>query len=82
MATPAHIRRVARRVVETRQRGHDVVVVVSAMGNTTNDLLDLAKIESGKMALQIVDFSLEDLVQRQADSVMPMAETAASTSPC
>ncbi|MFN3201083.1 MAG: aspartate kinase [Bradymonadia bacterium] len=42
VATPAHIRRVARRVVETRQRGHDVVVVVSAMGNTTNDLLDLA----------------------------------------
>lgn len=42
VATPAHIRRVAKRVVDTRDLGHDVVVVVSAMGNTTNDLLDLA----------------------------------------
>ena len=36
------IRRVARRIVETRNRGHDVVVVVSAMGDTTDELLDLA----------------------------------------
>ncbi|MEX5293863.1 aspartate kinase [Kocuria sp. CPCC 205268] len=36
------IRRVARRIVETRTRGHDVVVVVSAMGDTTDELLDLA----------------------------------------
>jgi len=42
VATPAHVRRVARRVVETRRDGHDVVVVVSAMGNTTNELLELA----------------------------------------
>ena len=37
------IRRVAERVAATRRRGHDVVVVVSAMGNTTNELLALAK---------------------------------------
>jgi aspartate kinase len=37
------IRRVARRIVETRNRGHDVVVVVSAMGDTTDELLDLAQ---------------------------------------
>ena len=36
------IRRVARRIAETRTRGHDVVVVVSAMGDTTDELLDLA----------------------------------------
>ena len=36
------IKRVARRVVETKQAGHQVVVVVSAMGDTTDDLLDLA----------------------------------------
>jgi aspartate kinase len=36
------IKRVAKRIVETRQRGHDVVVAVSAMGDTTDDLLDLA----------------------------------------
>lgn len=36
------VRRVARRIVETHNRGHDVVVVVSAMGDTTDELLDLA----------------------------------------
>jgi aspartate kinase len=37
------IRRVAERVMETKRRGHDVVVVVSAMGDTTDDLLALAR---------------------------------------
>src|SRR5512133_3936033 len=37
------IKRVARRIVDTRQAGHDVVVVVSAMGDTTDDLRDLAE---------------------------------------
>jgi aspartate kinase len=36
------IKAVARRVVETRVDGFDVVVVVSAMGDTTDDLLRLA----------------------------------------
>jgi aspartate kinase len=36
------IKRVAERVVETRQAGNDVVVVCSAMGDTTDELLDLA----------------------------------------
>ena len=36
------IRRVAERIVATRNAGHDVVVVVSAMGDTTDNLLDLA----------------------------------------
>jgi aspartate kinase len=37
------LRKVAERVMQTRQLGHDVVVVVSAMGDTTDDLLTLAK---------------------------------------
>ncbi|BBZ64870.1 aspartokinase [Mycolicibacterium insubricum] len=37
------IRRVAERIVETKRAGNDVVVVVSAMGDTTDDLMDLAK---------------------------------------
>ena len=37
------LRRVAERVVKTRAQGHDVVVVVSAMGDTTDDLLAMAK---------------------------------------
>lgn len=36
------IKRVARRIVEVKKSGHDVVVAVSAMGDTTDDLLDLA----------------------------------------
>src|SRR5207248_7724006 len=37
------IRRVARKVKEKRDEGHQVVVVVSAMGDTTDELLALAK---------------------------------------
>ena len=33
------IKRVAQRIVATKQAGHDVVVVVSAMGDTTDELL-------------------------------------------
>src|SRR5579884_3885294 len=36
------IKKVAQRIVATRKEGHDVFVVVSAMGDTTDDLLDLA----------------------------------------
>lgn len=36
------IKRVAKRIVDTRRAGNDVVVVVSAMGDTTDELLDLA----------------------------------------
>ncbi len=36
------IKRVARRIVEVKKSGHDVVVAVSAMGDTTDDLEDLA----------------------------------------
>jgi len=37
------LRHVAGRVMRARQLGHDVVVVVSAMGDTTDDLLELAR---------------------------------------
>src|SRR5690348_1060506 len=36
------IKRVAERIVTARKAGHEVVVVVSAMGDTTDELLDLA----------------------------------------
>ncbi|MDO8338808.1 MAG: aspartate kinase [Microcella sp.] len=36
------IKRVAKRIVATRKAGNDVVVAVSAMGDTTDELLDLA----------------------------------------
>jgi aspartate kinase len=37
------IKRVAQRIVDARRDGHDVVVVVSAMGDSTDELLDLAQ---------------------------------------
>ncbi len=43
VADADRIRRVAERIVETKKAGNDVVVVVSAMGDTTDELLDLAK---------------------------------------
>ena len=43
VATAERIRRVAERIVETKKNGNDVVVVVSAMGDTTDELLDLAQ---------------------------------------
>jgi aspartate kinase len=43
VADVARLKQVASRVMRTRQAGHDVVVVVSAMGGATDDLLALAK---------------------------------------
>ncbi|BDH16067.1 MULTISPECIES: aspartate kinase [Streptomyces] len=37
------IKRVAKRVVEAKKNGNQVVVVVSAMGDTTDELIDLAQ---------------------------------------
>lgn len=42
VADAESIKRVAKRIVDTRRAGHDVVVAVSAMGDTTDELLDLA----------------------------------------
>jgi aspartate kinase len=43
VADATSIKRVAQRIVATKKAGHDVVVVVSAMGDTTDDLMDLAQ---------------------------------------
>jgi aspartate kinase len=37
------VKRVAQRIVDAKRAGHDVVVVVSAMGDTTDELIDLAE---------------------------------------
>jgi aspartate kinase len=42
VADAESIKRVAKRIVETRKAGNDIVVAVSAMGDTTDELLDLA----------------------------------------
>jgi len=43
VADVTRIGQVAERVMRTKRAGHDVVVVVSAMGDTTDELLALAK---------------------------------------
>jgi len=43
VANPERLRRVARRVLATRRRGANVVVVVSALGDTTDELIGLAR---------------------------------------
>lgn len=42
--------------------------------NLINDVLDLAKIESGKMELHLVEFSISDLIERMVGSMLPLAE--------
>jgi len=42
LSSPERIKEVARRIGRTRKRGNKVVVVVSAMGDTTDELLKLA----------------------------------------
>ena len=57
------IRRVARRIVATRQAGNTVVVVVSAMGDTTDELLDQAR----KAAEEVLSNPIiEDVVRVEA----------------
>ena len=42
VASPERIKNVAKRLVGMRQRGDEVVAVVSAMGKTTDELMGLA----------------------------------------
>ncbi|HSU14865.1 aspartate kinase [Longimicrobium sp.] len=48
VGSPERIRAVAKRVANARRRGHDLVVVVSAMGDTTDDLTTLASLVTGR----------------------------------
>src|SRR2546429_7328018 len=43
VGSPERIQNVAERIVRTRRGGADLVVVVSAMGDATDDLIGLAK---------------------------------------
>jgi len=43
VANAERIRAVARRIVATKEKGNQVVVVVSAMGDATDDLIELAR---------------------------------------
>lgn len=43
VGTPERMQRVAKRIIERQQEGNRIVVVVSAMGDTTDDLIDQSK---------------------------------------
>jgi aspartate kinase len=66
------IKRVARRIVETKHAGNQVVVVVSAMGDTTDDLLDLAGAISAKPPLREMDILLSS-GERMSMALLAMA---------
>jgi aspartate kinase len=58
VADPARIKAVAEHIVATRHEGHDVVVVVSAMGKTTDDLERLAHEVSAAPSMREMDMLL------------------------
>jgi aspartate kinase len=43
VANPERIKNIAKRIVQEKDKGNSVIVVVSAMGDTTDDLLNMAK---------------------------------------
>jgi aspartate kinase len=58
VADPGRIRAVAEHIVRTRRAGNDVVVVVSAMGKTTDDLERLAHDVSSNPSAREMDMLL------------------------
>ncbi len=58
VGSPERIARVADRVVATRKEGNSVVVVVSAMGHTTDELIDLANAVSANPPARELDMLL------------------------
>lgn len=60
------IRAVAERIAEMRRAGEDVVMVVSAMGDTTDDLLELSAKISGDNSKRELDFLMATGEQQSA----------------
>ena len=72
VADAASIKRVAKRIVDTQQQGNDVVVIVSAMGDTTDELLDLANQVSPSPAAREMDMLLTS-GERISNALVAMA---------
>lgn len=72
VANAASIKRVAARIVRAKKAGHDVVVTVSAMGDTTDDLIDLAYQVSDNPDSREMDMLLTT-GERMAMSLLAMA---------
>ncbi len=72
LADPEKIKRAAKRVFDLHQSGTKVVVVVSAMGQTTNELIELAKQVSPRPQLRELDMLLT-VGERISMSLVSMA---------
>src|SRR5688572_24397994 len=72
VADVGRIKQVAARVVETARQGHRVVVVVSAMGNTTSELLALARAVSDNPGRRELDL-LVSVGERVSMTLLAMA---------
>lgn len=66
------IKRVARRIARTRGDGHDVIIVISAMGDTTDELMDLALQVSPRPQSRELDMLLTT-GERQSAALLAMA---------
>lgn len=66
------IKRVARRVLQAKQDGNEVVIVISAMGDTTDELMDLALQVSPQPAPRELDMLLTT-GERQSAALLAMA---------
>ncbi|SHJ44139.1 aspartate kinase [Tessaracoccus bendigoensis DSM 12906] len=72
VADSESIKRVARRIARTRGEGHDVIIVISAMGDTTDELMDLALQVSPSPKSRELDM-LITTGERQSAALLAMA---------
>lgn len=72
VADASSVKRVARRIVDTKMAGNEVVVVVSAMGDMTDELLDLANQVSSNPPAREMDMLLTS-GERISMAVLAMA---------
>lgn len=72
VADAESIKRVARRIVASQRRGNEIVVVISAMGDTTDELMDLAFDVSPQPAPRELDMLLTT-GERQSAALLAMA---------
>ncbi|MGL4391899.1 MAG: aspartate kinase, partial [Fusobacteriaceae bacterium] len=72
VATTEKIKNIAKHLVETKNKGDEIVVVVSAMGKTTNALLKMAKEVADIPDIREVD-TLISTGEQQSISLLSMA---------
>ncbi len=72
VADAESIKRVARRIARTRADGHEIIIVISAMGDTTDELMDLALKVSPRPQSRELDMLLTT-GERQSAALLAMA---------